>query len=78
MTTDDSAYTALENKITAFTAQRDAIAVQMRAMLDGAAFKHETFDEVTARQLINHAEALLEEVGKCAANMHEVRKVANC
>jgi hypothetical protein len=71
---DDSAYTALQNKITAFTGQRDAIAVQMRAMLDGAAFKHETFDEVTARQLINHAEALLEEVGKCAANIPNCAK----
>ena len=74
MSADDSAYTALENKIATITAQRDAIAVQMRAMLDGAAFKHENFDEVTARQLINHAEALLEEVSRCAANVARCAK----
>ena len=43
-------------------------------MLDGAAFKHENFDEVTARQLINHAEALLEEVSRCAANVAHCAK----
>jgi hypothetical protein len=46
----------------------------MRAMLDGAAFNDDVFDDVTARQLINHAEALLEEVGKCAANVTKCAK----
>ena len=43
-------------------------------MLDGAAFKDEIFDEVTARQLINHAEALLEQVGSSAANVAHCAK----
>ena len=73
-TADDSAYTALENKIATITAQRDAIAAEMRAMLDGAAFKDEVFDEVTARQLINQAEALLEKVSRCAANVAHCAK----
>ncbi len=73
-TSDDSAYTALENKIATFTAQRDTIAAEMRAMLNGAAFKDDVFDEVTARQLINHAEALLEEVSRCAANVAHCAK----
>jgi hypothetical protein len=68
----DTANDAMYNKIATFTAQRDAIAEEMRALLDGAAFKDEIFDEVTARHLTNHAEALLEEVSRCAAN------VANC
>jgi SAM-dependent MidA family methyltransferase len=42
--------------------------------MTGAAFKQEVFDAVTARQLINHAEALLEEVGKCAANVASCAK----
>jgi cell division protein FtsB len=73
-TADDSAYTALENKIATITARRDAIAAKMKTMLDGAAFKHESFDEITARQLINHAEALLEEVSRCAANVAHCAK----
>jgi hypothetical protein len=72
--TDDSKYAALQNKIATMTTRRDAIAAEMRAMLDGAAFKHENFDEVTARQLINHAEALLEEVRRCAANVAHCAK----
>lgn len=43
-------------------------------MLDGAAFKDEVFDEVTARQLINQAEALLEKVSRCAANVAHCAK----
>jgi hypothetical protein len=58
----------LENKILGWTALRDSIAADMRSMLNGAAFNDEVFDEVTARQLISHAQALLEDVNICAAN----------
>jgi hypothetical protein len=35
---DDSTYTALENKLNAFTQRRDALAEQMRSMLEAAVF----------------------------------------
>jgi hypothetical protein len=37
-------------------------------MLDGSAFGDEVFDEVSARQLVNQAQALLDEVKRCAAH----------
>jgi hypothetical protein len=40
----------------------------MKALLQGAAFYDQFFDEVRARHLINHAEALLEEASICAAD----------
>jgi hypothetical protein len=52
-----------------WTAQRNAIAREMRAMLDGAAFNDEVFDEVRGRHLIADAEALLGEVADCAGNI---------
>ena len=69
---NDDIYLKLTKKIKNWTWKRDTIAEEMRAMLDGAAFKHEPFDGVIARRLINHAEALLEEVSSCAAD------VVNC
>jgi hypothetical protein len=67
-TTNDALYAALQSKIAGFTSQRDAIADDMKAMLDGAAFGNEVFDEVTARQLVNQAQALLQDVKLCGAN----------
>jgi hypothetical protein len=69
---NDDIYLKLTKKIKNWNWKRDTIAEEMRRMLDGAAFKHEPFDEVIARRLTNHAEALLEEVSSCAA------AVVNC
>ena len=66
--TNDAVYVALTNKIASWTDQRDAIAQEMKAMLDGAAFNDQVFDEVRGRQLVNQAQTLLEEVSSCAAN----------
>jgi hypothetical protein len=52
----------------AWTSQRDTIAHEMRAMLDGAAFGDIVFDEPRARELIARATMLLEEVHGCAAD----------
>jgi len=38
-------------------------------MLDGAAFNDEVFDEGRGRQLIADAQALLDAVATCAANI---------
>ena len=69
-TASDAIYAALENKIANWTDQRDALAAQMKAMLDGAAFNDEPFNEVQAKQLINQAEVLLDDVSSCAANVN--------
>jgi len=66
---NDATYTALESKVAEFTAQRDVLAGEMKNMLNDAAFNDEHFDEVAARQLINLAEALLDDVTSCAADV---------
>jgi hypothetical protein len=66
---DDTVYINLSNKLLAWTAQRNAIARQMRTMLDGAAFgSSQGFDEPRGRQLIGQAQALLAAVSACAAD----------
>jgi hypothetical protein len=65
---NDSMYVALSNKILNWTDARDEIASEMKAMLDGAAFNDEVFDEVRGRQLIDQGRDLLDEVSACAAN----------
>jgi hypothetical protein len=67
-TTNDAMYSALQNKIAGFTSLRDAIAGDMKAILNGAAFNDQPFDQVVARQLIAQAQALLHDVSSCAAN----------
>ena len=66
--TTDAVYTALSNKLLDWTSQRNAIATEMRAMLDGAAFANQVFDEVRGKQLVTQAQALLDEVRSCAAD----------
>jgi hypothetical protein len=66
---NDAIYTTLENKITNWRTQRDSIASQMKALLEGAAFNSESIDEVQAKQLIQSAEALLGQVAACAGNV---------
>ena len=68
-TANDAVYTALEDKVADWTVRRNALAAEMQAMLDSAAFNDEPINEVQARQLMNQAEALLEDVSSCAANI---------
>ena len=56
---DDSTYNTLEGKIQTLTTQRDSIAIQMRAMLDDAAFNNKPVDEQQAKALIVQAGFLL-------------------
>jgi hypothetical protein len=65
---NDVVYTVLSNNLLTWTAQRNAIAHEMRALLDGAAFDDELVDEVRGRGLITDAHALLDEVADCANN----------
>jgi hypothetical protein len=66
---NDDIYIALTNKIMNWTTERDAIADEMRAMLNAAAFNNEFFNEVRGTQLTAQAEALLDEVRSCAADI---------
>jgi hypothetical protein len=59
-TADDSTYTTLENKLTQITTQRNALAGQMIALLEQAAFQHKKIDKQEADKLIDAAKGLLE------------------
>jgi hypothetical protein len=58
----DANYNMLEAKITSLTSQRNAIAQQMIAILEGALFQGHAVNVGKANQLINQAEKLLKSV----------------
>jgi hypothetical protein len=68
-TSSDVVYTKLEAKIASWHAQRDALAGQMKAMLEGAAFSGQTINEGQAMQLISQGEALLDQVSECGEHI---------
>jgi hypothetical protein len=57
--TDDSVYTRIESRIQSLTDQRDAVASQIKAMLDAAAFNGRAIDEERAIRLIAKGAGLL-------------------
>ena len=59
---DDATYTALEAEIARVTAQRNAIASSMIAILEAAAFNHAHVDEGEANDLIRAADRLIDSV----------------
>jgi len=66
--TDDSMYTQVEAAIEQLTTQRAGVAAQMRAMLDGAAFKGQAINEQQAKKLIQQAEKLLDRAEELIKN----------
>jgi hypothetical protein len=62
--TDDSAYTSMESSISTLTDARDALARQIRAALDDAAFSNEALNEQQAKGYIADAQTL---IGRAAA-----------
>ena len=56
---DDSTYTNLENKLASFGSQRDALASQMIALLEGAEFNNQPFSDSQAQSLISQGQVLL-------------------
>jgi hypothetical protein len=58
--TNDQRYTQIEQQIESLTAQRDALASQMKTQLDAAAFDDQAINEREAKRLIEQGEALLE------------------
>ncbi len=59
---NDSTYTQLENQLISINSQRDAIAAQMSALLENAAFNGQSINEQQAKQLIAQGQALLNAV----------------
>ncbi len=59
---DDTTYTQLENQLISLGSQRDALAAQMIALLEGAAFNNQPFSDAQAQQLIAQGQALLNQV----------------
>jgi hypothetical protein len=55
----DATYLDIEGKIESLTAQRDALASQIQALLNGAEFNGHSFSDAQAQSLIIHANALL-------------------
>jgi hypothetical protein len=58
--TDDSQYTTLTDQIATWTAQRNALAAQMKALLNDSAFHEKAINEQDAKALIKQAQALID------------------
>src|SRR5258707_3369384 len=66
---NDSTYTQLEAQIAAWTVQRDNIASQMKALLEGAEFGGQAINEKEAKSLISQAQSLITQASSLAASL---------
>ena len=67
-TADESRYTSLENSIESLTSQRDALAGQIKAALNAAAFDGQPINEQQAKAWIDQANSLLDQASALAAS----------
>src|SRR5205823_1238014 len=58
---DESVYSSIESSIASLTARRDALASQIRAGLNAAAFGDQALDEQQAKGWIEQAQRLLDQ-----------------
>jgi hypothetical protein len=63
--TGDVVYNNLENTISQWTLERDGLAAQMKAMLEGAEFGGTPINEKVAENLIIEGQALLDQANAC-------------
>jgi len=63
---NDGTYSDLENQLISITGERDALAAQMIALLEGAAFNGKPIDGHQAQQLVSQGQALLDRVNALA------------
>ena len=63
----DATYANLENQLVSINTQRDALASQMIAVLEGAAFNNQPVDEHLVKQLIKQGNDLLKQVSLLAS-----------
>jgi hypothetical protein len=61
-------YSNLENRIASWTAQRDALAAQIKPLLSQAQFNDLAINEQQVKQLISLSQALLDEASACASS----------
>jgi hypothetical protein len=64
--TDDAVYNAIENTITSYTNERDALASQIKAAFDAAAFDDQALNEQQAKAWIKQAQSLLDRAAALA------------
>jgi hypothetical protein len=64
--TNDGTYTNIENQLITLGNQRDAIAQQMIALLEGAEFNNQPITQQQAQPLIDQAQALLDQANTLA------------
>jgi len=62
----DSAYTAFDTQLAQLRGQRDALAAQISAVLNGAAFNGQTLDQHQAQSLIGQAQSLIRQAASLA------------
>jgi len=67
-TADESRYTSLENSIESLTSQRDALAGQIKAALNAAAFDGQAINEQQAKAWITYAQSLIDQASALAAS----------
>ena len=70
-TANDKTYTKLERKIEKLTDQRDAVASQIRALLNDATFNGKPINKRQAEKLMEKAEKLLEQAEELAKSDHD-------
>jgi hypothetical protein len=61
---DDATYTSIEGQIQALTSQRDALATEIKGVLDGAEFKGKPFSALKALLLVVRANVLLRQANQ--------------
>jgi hypothetical protein len=59
--TEDSTYSSIENEISSLTSQREAVAVQMRAILEDVAFRDKPVESSQVTSLVNQALRILKQ-----------------
>ena len=57
----DATYTSIEGQIDSLTNQRNTLATQIKAVLDGAAFSGQVISASTASSLTSQAQSLLDQ-----------------
>jgi hypothetical protein len=65
----DLTYTALENLISSWTAERDALTSEIKSMLEAAEFNGQPIDEDQARRIIREGQDLLGRADACAGHL---------
>jgi hypothetical protein len=69
VSTNDATYTQLEAQIAAWTVQRDNLAAQMKALIEGAEFGGQSIDEKQAKSLISQAQSLIAQASSVAGSL---------